>query len=122
MIQFDKHGREIPDPTPMELPLGYERPEPLEHMIARMIQANSRLAAKQGLETEEEANDFEIDDDDKLVSKYEFTEMQEEHINAERDKARTARAERIKAAKGKKTAPEPEKSVEEAPELVEEAQ
>lgn len=69
---------EVPDKTPVEMPLGYERPESLESMIARMVRVHSQIAEKHGAESFEEADDFDTDDDVELVSPYQLTDMQEE--------------------------------------------
>lgn len=70
---------EVPDQTPVEMPLGYERPESLESMIARMVRNFSAQAQAHGDETFEEADDFDMNDDSELVSPYQLTDMQEEH-------------------------------------------
>lgn len=60
-------GRELPDPTPVALPLGYTHPETTEEIVARLLRSESlaRLAQQQGVETFEEFMDFgdELDDD-----------------------------------------------------------
>lgn len=63
MAKFDDKGREIPDPTPVQVPLGFHKPEPLEKTIARMMRAANEEAMRQGAETFEEADDFDIPDD-----------------------------------------------------------
>lgn len=77
---------ETPDPTPVEMPIGVQRPESLEEMMNRLIvdrwlhvqRANSEN------ETFEEANDFEVDEDPEPFSQYEVVELQEEEpIQAE---------------------------------------
>lgn len=79
MAKYNELHQEIPDPTPVEMPLGYERPESLESMIARMIQTVNVRASKSGqVETFEEADDFETDDDPDLKSPYQLTDMEEE--------------------------------------------
>lgn len=56
--------REHLDPTPVEIPVGVIRPESLESIMARMINERfSQMAEEKGLETFEEADDFDIDDD-----------------------------------------------------------
>jgi len=85
-IQFDSMGREIPDPTPMELAPGLVRPESLQSMMQRMIrQQLSQYAVDQGEESFDEANDFEIEDEDfdDITTKYE--EMGVEPGTAERE-------------------------------------
>lgn len=57
-------GQEVPDPTIVEPPLGYEAQPDIFEMQRRMIRHElSRIAAEQELETFEEADDFEIEDD-----------------------------------------------------------
>lgn len=89
MAQYDRFHREIPDKTPVAMPLGYERPEPLESMIARMIRVESVKAQKEGKETFEESDDFDCDDDDiKFTSEHQFTDLQEEEIDNPKPKQR----------------------------------
>lgn len=58
-------GQEVPDPTPVAMPLGHINPEPLEVRMRRMIQMEmSQEAMRQGYESFEEANDFNVGDGD----------------------------------------------------------
>lgn len=77
--RHDHLNREVLDKTPVEMPLGYEKPESLESMIARMIRTTSIQAEKAGFETAEEADDFDDDDEGEMKSEYQFTDMQEEN-------------------------------------------
>ena len=62
---LDERGWEIPDPTPVEIPAGFSRPESLEAMVQRMVRTRvSDIAAEEGFETFEEADDFEVDEED----------------------------------------------------------
>lgn len=64
-IQFDSLGREIPDPRPIELAPGAVRPESLQSMMQRLIREHiSGMAVSEGEESFEEANDFEVEDED----------------------------------------------------------
>lgn len=64
-IQFDKLGREIPDPRPMELVPGAVRPESIHSMIQRLIREQvSAAAVAEGEESFEEANDFDVEEED----------------------------------------------------------
>lgn len=57
-------GREMPDAKPMEIPVGFKRPETLAEQVQRLVRTQlSQEAAQSGLETFEEANDFDIADD-----------------------------------------------------------
>lgn len=62
---LDKFGREIPDPIPMQPPVGYKRTPPLRDQIREMVRSERlRLEAEAaGAETFEEADDFDVDDD-----------------------------------------------------------
>lgn len=57
-------GEELLDPTPLALPVDFVPPEPLNVLVARLLQhpTQSDLHAA-GYETMEEADDFDIDDD-----------------------------------------------------------
>lgn len=81
-MHYDNQNREVPDKTPVELPLGYNAPEPLELMIARLIRASTIHAVRNGMESFEEADDFEVEDaeGETVLSNYEVKEMDEEHF------------------------------------------
>lgn len=75
---LNSKGHEIPDQTPVALPLGYKKPESLQQTIRRLIQTQASLEAQQnGFETFEEANDFIIGDDYDPRSEYEVEEDKE---------------------------------------------
>lgn len=82
MAKYNEKNEEIPDQTPVALPVGCEIPESLDSMIARMIHNNNYLRDSNQAETFEEADDFEIDDDEDNLhpckSDYEFVDMQDE--------------------------------------------
>jgi len=63
--RLDEKGREIVSPLPMEPPLGYKRQPTMVEIIRQQIQAEhlARDLAKAGVETFEEADDFEVGDD-----------------------------------------------------------
>lgn len=57
-----KPGYELPDPTPIAIPVGADRPETLSQTIARMVRRHiSDSADASGFDTE---NDEDYDDDD----------------------------------------------------------
>lgn len=63
--RLDSERREILDPTPMQPPIGYTRRPSLADQIRDAVR-NEKLAqelAAQGVETFEEADDFDIPDD-----------------------------------------------------------
>lgn len=61
----DELGREIPDPTPMQPPIGYNRQPSLAEQMRAMILSEklAQEAAAAGMETFEEADDFDVGDD-----------------------------------------------------------
>lgn len=88
MAKYDKDHYEVPDKTPVELPIGAQRPESLEQMIARMVQNKFVQAEMQdkGLETFEEADDFEVGENTEFTSEHEVKEMQPEYPVVDRRK------------------------------------
>lgn len=63
--KLDKNGHEVPDPKPLSIPMGYKRPETLQEQVQRLIRSSmSEYAALQDAETFEEADDFDIEDDE----------------------------------------------------------
>lgn len=80
MAKYDEHGREILDPTPVAMPVGFKRPPSLDERIRAFVRTElSRQAAEEGNETFEEADDFDVpDEEESPLSRYELTPMQEE--------------------------------------------
>lgn len=72
---LDTHGHEIPDPTPVEPPIGYVKQPSLAEQIRQAILSDrlKREAEQAGLETFEEADDFDVGDDYDPSSPYEET-------------------------------------------------
>jgi len=60
---LDAFGREVPNPVPMQPPVGYKRAPSLAEQMRAMIQQASHEAAMAGAETEDEANDFDVDEE-----------------------------------------------------------
>lgn len=79
--QFDEYGRQIPDSTPVDVPLQFKRPLTIEERIQNGIRTYmSSMAVQEGKESFEEANDFDVDDDEgDFLSQYEMTDMQAEY-------------------------------------------
>ncbi len=85
MTQYVGH-KEMPDQTPLELPLGYEHPQTLEEKIAQCINQNEFNKLNNELETYEEADDFEIDEEEgEIKSQYEFKDMEDEPVYRRKD-------------------------------------
>ncbi|QXP08105.1 MAG: hypothetical protein [Arizlama microvirus] len=68
--RFDESGHEVLNPTPMQPPLGYERPVSLVDQIRQQIR-NYKMLEDNEPETEEEADDFEIEEDPIMQSRWE---------------------------------------------------
>lgn len=70
MASLNEHGHEILDQTPVDIPFKVSRPEPIHlrlRRIAEQIYAE-RTAAGEQLETLEEANDFDVPEEDAIFS------------------------------------------------------
>jgi hypothetical protein len=79
----DEKGRFIPDPTPIEVPLALRQGETEAMRIARAVSLEfSNQAEKNGFETWEESQDFDVEDEWELFpeSEFEIKEMQEEFL------------------------------------------
>lgn len=65
--KLDENGWEKLDDTPVEIPVGFERPLTLEEQVRRLMateyQRVSALQGMDGVETPEEADDFDVEDD-----------------------------------------------------------
>lgn len=71
--KHNEFGEEIPDPTPMQPPLGYKRSLSLSEQIAQQVRiAHLKILEDSAIaETDEEADDFEVGDDYEPMSKWE---------------------------------------------------
>lgn len=106
---YDEQNREVLDKTPVAMPFGYEKPESLTDMIARMIRSTNIRASQSGkFETIEEADDFEVDEPE-MTSPYEFQEMQAERPFSEPPKS--AQTPSPKPVQNQTLAPAPEAKV-----------
>lgn len=69
-----KHTRrhEYADPNPMTLPVKFQKPPTLAEQIARYMGAHERFQNAQGKETPDEADDFDVLEDDEIYSPHEL--------------------------------------------------
>lgn len=114
MAKYNELGQEIPDPTPVAMPVGYEFPESLDSIVSRMVRGRiERVAQSEGFESEVEANDFDVQNEDEglELSKYQYQAMEEEYVG--RSKAKEAKHARQKGSGNadKKLAPGTTESV-----------
>lgn len=68
--RFTEDGREVLNPTPMQPPLGYKKLPSIAEQIREQIATMRRLEDNEP-ETEEEADDFDIEDDPAPESRWE---------------------------------------------------
>lgn len=75
---YNDRGEEVPDPTPVEVPVGFRHPPTLRETMQRLIREEvSRAAEQSGDESFDEADDFNVDEEE-FSSPYELTTMQED--------------------------------------------
>lgn len=115
MAKHDERGFEIPDPQPVEMPLGFRKPQSLHELIQSALrsQAIQHAQHQRGEETLDDALDFDVpgeDPDAPLPTMHEAKAMVEEVLDEGRhEKLRSERAERLKpkAAAAPVTPPAP---------------
>ncbi len=77
-------GKEYNDNIPVELPIGYEKPLTLKEDMMRFIREEvSSAADRQGVETFDDADDFNLLDEEEPLSEYEFAELQDDYVEPE---------------------------------------
>lgn len=70
--KYNEKGEEMMDPTPVALPIAFKRPESVGQMMQRLIKNHySKVAAAEGLDSFDDADDFDIGDDVEPKSPYE---------------------------------------------------
>lgn len=108
--QYDPTGVfEIPDPTPIELPIGMKRPETLQETMARMLRQHFLIQKQnEGFETPDQADDFDIDDEHDGVPWSPWEERADDQANAiALLKAETNSADQAEPAVGPPGTPPP---------------
>lgn len=85
MAKYNDKHEEIPDPTPLALPVGFKKPETLHETMARMIKNQEYVKYLNGQETFEEADDFDVEGEDNPLSPYEsiMVDMVPEAVQSE---------------------------------------
>ncbi len=70
--------KEVPDPVPLAIPVGYETPPTMQEMIQQYVREELSVQAEaDGLGTFEEEDDFELDDEEQMpLSGFEVTEYE----------------------------------------------
>lgn len=77
MAEFNEQGQQIPDQTPIEVPVGFGVPTDLTEIIRQLVRVESERQKQEGGETFEESDDFDTGEDE-LVTPYQMHPMQEE--------------------------------------------
>jgi len=97
---LNEAGAELPDPVPVAPPVGFVPELPLHLRIRQMVQDEYRRAAEDGdVETEEEADDFFIpDEDDPREGRFAFVPASEYEENYEPPASFKEMRERLVAA------------------------
>lgn len=104
LVSFNKAGKELPDPRPMEVPAHMRLPEDIHTRMRRMIREDmSAYAESQGAESFDDANDFEVEDEEP-ESRATHHELHEEVVN----ETRRVREEQTKAANSRRADAEEE--------------
>lgn len=98
-------GREILDPTPIAVPIGFKQPPTLAEQVRRLV-GHYRTIEDAGFETPEEADDFAVGDDYdpsspwELVHDEQFGEVTKE-VKRDLDMSRREFDEEVKKARSK---------------------
>lgn len=72
-MKYDEFGREIPDDTPLEVPVNFRRPPSIQELIALHVRAAMQVERAMGADDEE---DFEEGDErDDILTPYELHAM-----------------------------------------------
>lgn len=81
--RLTEDGAEKPNPVPMEPPVGYKKQPSIFENMRALVQAElARKAAQEGFDTEEEDENFEIEEDREPLSRHTYTEMDEEYVRS----------------------------------------
>lgn len=85
--RHNEYGEEVLDPVPLQPPLGYKRSPTLSEQILQQVRHAKLEEAANVLETDEDADDFNVGDDYEPLSKYE-----NDHIPSVKELKRHAQA------------------------------
>lgn len=112
MSTIDEFGREVPDPEPIAIRVGRKTIQQFDHIKAYIRRELSAAAEANDMETFEEANDFDIPDDDIRHSPHEYTEEREareqEAFEDARAKARKEFDDQVEKQRKRPPAGDPE--------------
>lgn len=77
-MRYDKHGRELPDKTPVAIPIKFKKPQHISDTIKRLVRTTmSDLAEEKGLDSLEDADDFDTGENDiEPYSPYEIKDLE----------------------------------------------
>lgn len=86
-LPLNDKGQLVPDPIPMAPPIGYSKQPSMAELIRAQVLQVSRDAAREGLETEEQADDFDVGDEPEIRSPYELDAESEVPISVLKHRA-----------------------------------
>lgn len=96
-MPLNDKGQLVPDPVPMEPPIGYKSQPSMIDIIRDQVMKVSQDAARQGYESEEQADDFDVGDEPELRSPYELDEESEVPIKVLKARADQAQLDYLEA-------------------------
>lgn len=96
-LPLNESGQLVPDPIPMAPPVGY-RPQPsMMEIIRDQVLRVSADAERAGLETEDQADDFDVGDEPEIQSPYELDPETEVPIRVLKHRAELAQLDYMEA-------------------------
>jgi len=96
-MPLNDQGQLVPDPTPMAPPIGFKPQPSMVEIIRKQVQLASEEAKRQGNESLEEADDFDVGDDPEISSPYELDEESEVPIRVLAARAAEAQEQYLEA-------------------------
>lgn len=96
--KYDENGCEIMDKTKIALKPGFHHPPSLQDQIARIVRHEiSQRAQAQGLESFEEADDFDVDDEEmEMESPYEQNFDHDKNVESVKNAVYENRKKKVK--------------------------
>lgn len=96
-LPLNDQGQLVPDPIPMAPPVGFKPSPSMTDLIRQQVLAVSREAQRAGYDSLDDADDFDVGDDQEIQSPYELDEESEVPIRVLQARAEQAQNEYIQA-------------------------
>lgn len=94
--RLSEDGGEIPDPTPMEPPVGYVKQPSIFENVRAMLQREMAMRMQYEDEEASDEEDFNVDDEEFPVSPHDYSEQDEAFVRSEVVRLNKERAELAK--------------------------